>query len=134
MDDQGPVAEEVNALYGQGDTVLTVVKQTINFNGETSPKYGKLGLTAYTVAPQTYTVTLAPNGPAATACPTFHGGNTAQSYDIYVPTKGTMVDFSAPLLDPPASRGTCTLKTSIVYYGNPPNFFGQPQISIAYTR
>jgi hypothetical protein len=47
---------------------------------------------------------------------------------------GAMVNFAAPLLDAPASRGTCTLKTSIVFNGQPANFFGQPQISINYQR
>lgn len=124
--------QAANALYGEGSSVLTVIKQNINFNGSTSPKFGTLGLTAYTTAPQWYTVTLAPNGPYQTACPPFSGGDTPQNYAVYLPTTGTTVTFPAPLLNAPASRGTCTMKTSIVFQGNPPNFFGQPQIAVNY--
>jgi curli biogenesis system outer membrane secretion channel CsgG len=36
--------EETQAeLYGAGDSVLTVVKQNIKFNGSTAPQYGVLG-------------------------------------------------------------------------------------------
>lgn len=127
-----PTEQSANAVYGEGSTVLTVVKQNINFNGSTAPKYGTIGLTAYTTAPQWYTVTLAPNGPYTTACPPFHGGNTPQNYSVYVPTTSTQVTFPAPLLDAPAARGICTMKTSIVFLGNPPNYFGQPQIAVNY--
>src|SRR5262245_38392204 len=68
------IGETEDALYGPGDTGITVVRQLVNFNGSTAPKRGRLGLTAFTTAPQWYTVTLAPNGPASTACPPFAGG------------------------------------------------------------
>jgi hypothetical protein len=134
VEDAQDVEGTEEALYGAGDSVLTVVKQNIKFNGSTAPQFGMLGLTAFTTAPARYTVALAPNGPSATACPPFHGGDTIQYYNVDVATRGVMVNFPAPYLDAPASRGTCTLKTSIVFFGQPTNFFGQPQISIAYQR
>jgi hypothetical protein len=61
-------------------------------------------------------------------------GDTIQYYVVDAVTPGAMVTLAAPWHDAPASRGTCALKTSIVFNGQPPNFFWQPQISINYQR
>ena len=78
-----------------------------------------------------FSVCLIPNGPVNTACPVF---NLPQP-QCFTVTKPAPHKFSLILKSNPTvtkQQMNCALTYSIVPVGQPPNYFGNPEIGVAY--
>ena len=119
--------------HAQND--ITVLTQLVEFNNKTGDE--QIAILRVNFDPRVpdntpFTVYVKPNGDAGTACPVFKG-STVQRFDTIVkpgPHRIMLVLKSNNTVSKQQMR--CALTYSIVPRNNPPNYFGFPEIGVAY--
>ena len=118
----------------QAQNNITVLTQRVLFDnkqGQEKPAEMRVNFAPLVPNGAKASVCLIPNGPVNTACPVF---NLPQP-QCFTVTKPAPHKFSLILKSNQTvtkQQMNCALTYSIVPFGQPPNYFGNPEIGVAY--
>jgi hypothetical protein len=125
----------LSAVGAHAQNDITVLTQRVDFNNKTGEE--QIAILRVNFAPLVadgtpFTVYVRPNGPTATACPVFRGDAPQVFNDIAKPGphKINLVLKSNNTVSKQLMR--CSLTYSIVPRNQPANYFGFPEIGVAY--
>lgn len=115
----------------QAQTDITVLQEKVLFNNKNGDEQPALMRVNFRNGGTRFTVCLRPNGPIETACPVFKQPSP-QCFSVVNPAPHRFSLILKSNNTVTRSLQRCALTYSIVPQGQPPNYFGNPEIGVAY--